>query len=188
MLRFFHNSNRPSPARILSVWIDKGFLSPTVLASILLKEYIGQPGVENLITKGIMNVQKLIKKSCGIRNQAGFTLIEIMASLVIIGVISTVGIRKFDQISDSASQRALDYAYRELNSRELLTWGLIKISDVGWQSDEALFSQLDIRLGEGYGWSSGPAITGGTLRMQSASLPMNRIPSTISMSGKWDIK
>lgn len=132
-----------------------------------------------------MNMQKLIKSFCGIRNQAGFTLIEIMASLVIIGVISSVGIQKFDQISDSASQRALDYALRELNSRELLTWGLIKISDEGWQSDEALFAQLDTKLEEGYGWSSGPDLTGGTLRMKSRSLALARIPSTISTSGTW---
>lgn len=135
-----------------------------------------------------MNVQKFLKNLCGIKNQAGFTLIEIMASLVIIGVISSIGIQKFDQISDSASQRTLEYAFRELNSRELLAWGLIKISDEGWQSDEALFARLDTRLGEGYGWSSGPGPTGGTLRMKSTSLTLTRIPSTISTSGKWEIR
>ena len=168
--------------------IDIEFLSSFLLAPLLLKEYIGQPGVKNLKAKGMMNMRKLIKNSCGIRNQAGFTLIEIMASLVIIGVISSVGIQKFDQISDVASQRALDYALRELNSRELLTWGLIKISDDGWQSDGALFTQIDTRLGEGYGWSSGPEITGGTLRMKSTSLALTRIPSTISTSGKWETR
>lgn len=188
MIRFFHSSNRPLSAEILSIWKDREFLSSLVLASLLLKEYIGQFGVESLITREILNVQKLIKNFCGIRYQAGFTLIEIMASLVIIGIISSVGIQKIDQISDLANQRALEYACRELNSRELLTWGLIKISDDGWLSDEALFTQLDIRLGEGYGWSAGPEITGGTLRMQSNSLPLTRIPSTASTSGKWEIR
>ena len=133
-------------------------------------------------------MQEFIKNFCWIRNQAGFTLIEIMASLVIIGVISSVGVQKFDQISDSARQRALEYAFQELNSREMLTWGLIKISDEGWQSDEALFSQLDTQLGEGFGWSSGPGLIGGSLQMQSISLALTRTPSTISTSGKWEIK
>jgi prepilin-type N-terminal cleavage/methylation domain-containing protein len=136
----------------------------------------------------MIHVQKLIKNFRGIRNQAGFTLIEIMASLVIIGVVSSVGVQKYDQVTDSASRRALEYTLRDLNSRELLTWGLIKISDEGWQSDEALFTQLDTRLGEGYGWSSGPGLTGGTVRMKSASLTLTRIPSTINTSGQWVIQ
>ena len=121
-------------------------------------------------------------------NKKGFTLIEIMASLVIIGIISSVGVQKYDQLSDAASQRALEFAVRELNSRELLTWGLIKISDEGWQSDEALFAQFDTRLGEGYSWSSGPGLTGGTIRMQASSIALTRTPSSISTSGKWELK
>jgi prepilin-type N-terminal cleavage/methylation domain-containing protein len=122
-----------------------------------------------------------------LRQQAGFTLIEIMAVLVIIGVVSSVGVQKYDQITDSASQRMLDYAFRELNSRELLTWGLIKLSDEGWLADEALFAQLDTQIGEGYGWSSGPGLGGGTLRMKSASVTLTRLPSTISDAGKWRV-
>jgi hypothetical protein len=49
--------------------------------------------------------------------------------------LASVGVQKHDQISDSASQRALEYSIREINSRELLTWALIKFSDGGWQSD-----------------------------------------------------
>jgi prepilin-type N-terminal cleavage/methylation domain-containing protein len=136
----------------------------------------------------MMNVRKFLKNFLSPGHQAGFTLVEIMACLVIIGVISSVGIQKYDQISDTASQRSLEYAIRELNLRELLTWGLIKISDEGWQSDEALFGQLNTRLGEGYGWSSGPDLTGGTLRMQSSSLTLARIPSTIGTCGRWELR
>ena len=118
-------------------------------------------------------------------NKEGFTLIEIMAALVIIGVLASVGVQKHEQISDSASQKALEYAVREINSRELLTWTLIKFSDEGWQSDEALFAKMDTKLGEGYIWSSGPVSTGGTIRMQTSSISFTRSPSTISTSGKW---
>jgi prepilin-type N-terminal cleavage/methylation domain-containing protein len=121
-------------------------------------------------------------------NQEGFTLIEIMASLVIIGVLASVGVQKHDQISDSASQKALEYAVREINSRELLTWTLIKFSDEGWQSDEALFAKMDTKLGQGYIWSSGPSSTGGTIRMKTSSISFTRTPSTISTSGKWEAR
>ena len=121
-------------------------------------------------------------------NKEGFTLIEIMASLVIIGVLASVGVQKHDQISDSASQKALEYTVREINSRDLLTWALVKFSDEGWQSDEALFANLDTKLGEGYVWSSGPDSTGGTIRMQTSSISFTRTPSTISTSGKWETR
>ena len=121
-------------------------------------------------------------------NKEGFTLIEIMAALVIIGVLASVGVQKHEQISDSASQRALEYALREINSRELLTWALVKFSDEGWQSDESLFTKLDTKLGEGYVWSSGPGLTGGTIRMQTSSISLARAPSTISTSGKWETR
>ena len=118
----------------------------------------------------------------------GFTLIEIMASMVIIGVLASVGVQKHDQISASASQKALEYAIHEINSRELLTWALVKFSDEGWQSDEVLFAKLDTKLGEGYGWSSGPGLTGGTIHMQTSSVSLIRTPSTISTSGVWETK
>jgi prepilin-type N-terminal cleavage/methylation domain-containing protein len=121
-------------------------------------------------------------------NKEGFALIEIMASLVIIGALASVGILKNDQISNSASQRALEYSLREINSRELLTGVLVKFSDEGWQSDEFLFAKLDTKLGEGCVWSTGPGSTGGTIRMQTSSMSLARTPSTISTSGKWETK
>jgi prepilin-type N-terminal cleavage/methylation domain-containing protein len=129
-----------------------------------------------------------MRRNHSAKGQAGFTLVEIMASLVIIGVLTSVGIQKHEQISESASQRALDYAFRELNSRELLSWALVKFSDQGWLSDEDLFARLDTRLGEGFGWSAGPGLTGGTIGIQSKSITLARTPSTITASGKWEIK
>ena len=98
-----------------------------------------------------------------LKNRKGFTLIEIMAVMVIISVLAGVGVRKFDEISGSASAKALEQGLSELNSRELLTWALVKFSDQDWVTDEALFAQIDKNMGAGYQWASGPATTGGSL-------------------------
>ena len=120
-----------------------------------------------------------------LKNCKGFTLIEIMAVMVIISVLAGVGVRKFDEISGSASAKALVQGLSELNSRELLTWALVKFSDQGWVTDEALFAQIDKNMGAGYQWASGPATTGGSLHMTSASITLTRTPSTVSSAGKW---
>jgi prepilin-type N-terminal cleavage/methylation domain-containing protein len=120
-------------------------------------------------------------------NRKGFTLIEIMAVMVIISVLAGVGVRKFDELSDSASAKALEHALSELNSRELLTWALVKFSDQGWVTDEALFAQVDKNMGASYQWASGPATTGGSLQMASASITLTRIPSTVNSAGKWAV-
>ena len=120
-----------------------------------------------------------------LKNRKGFTLIEIMAVLVIISVLAGVGVRKFDEISGSASAKALEQGLSELNSRELLTWALVKFSDQGWVTDEALFAQTDKNMGAGYQWTPGPATTGGSLHMTSASITLTRTPSTANSAGKW---
>jgi prepilin-type N-terminal cleavage/methylation domain-containing protein len=118
-------------------------------------------------------------------NRKGFTLIELTAVMVIISVLAGVGVQKFNEISDSATARVLEHSISELNSRELLSWALVKFSDQGWVSDEALFAQLDKNLGEGYQWLSGPTTAGGTLLMKSASITLVRTPSTFSSAGQW---
>jgi prepilin-type N-terminal cleavage/methylation domain-containing protein len=101
--------------------------------------------------------------------QKGFTLVEIIAVLVIMSILAATGMQKMEFLSDSASKQTLNHAVRELNSKEALTWALVKVSEEGWVSDEALFAKINTNLGEGYTWSSGPVLTGGTLRMRSSA-------------------
>jgi prepilin-type N-terminal cleavage/methylation domain-containing protein len=120
-----------------------------------------------------------------LRNEKGFTLIEIIAVLVIISVIAAIGFRRLEDVSRTASAKVLEHAVSELNSRELISWAIIKCSDQGWITDDALFAQLDKNIGDGYRWASAPAATGGTLQMQSAAISLSRTPSTTSSAGKW---
>jgi prepilin-type N-terminal cleavage/methylation domain-containing protein len=121
-------------------------------------------------------------------NQKGFTLIELISVMIIMGVVASVSIQKFDMVSDTAGQRALHLGIKELNIRESLTWSNMKISVDGYSNDADLWSAIlpDLDLGGKYDWNPGPHISaGGTLHFQSLSITLNRQPSTTSSAGKW---
>jgi prepilin-type N-terminal cleavage/methylation domain-containing protein len=129
--------------------------------------------------------QILMEKNRGVRNQKGFTLIELISVMVIMGVMGSVVVKKVDVITDTASSKALALAVKELNIRESLVWSNLKISTDGYTTDADLFSILDKDLGGKFKWSSGPTIDGGTLYCESQSNILNRSPSTLFAPGKW---
>ncbi len=118
-------------------------------------------------------------------DQRGFTLIELISVMVIIGVIVTVAIKKYNILSDTAAQSALWEGVKELNARETLTWAKIKLSDTGWISDADLFAQMDTDLGSDYVWAAGPTVAGCTLSFRSESFVLTRTASTTSSMGRW---
>jgi len=118
-------------------------------------------------------------------NSRGFTLIEIIAVLVILGVLSAVAVPRFIDVAANADQRSLDLGVAELNQRESLVWANIMLSDSGWSSDAVTFGQMDVDLGSGYQWPSAAAAGGGTLRFGSASAVLTRAPSTSLSAGRW---
>ena len=129
--------------------------------------------------------QILMKKKPGLRNQNGFTLIELLSVMIIMGVMSSVAVKKVDFITDTASTKALTVAVKELNVRESLVWSQMKISLDGYTTDEDLFDALDKELGAKFKWDPGPGIDGGTLHCESQSVVLNRTRSTNSAPGEW---
>jgi prepilin-type N-terminal cleavage/methylation domain-containing protein len=126
------------------------------------------------------------KRDC--LNQKGFTLIELISVMIIMGVVASVSIKKFDIVSNTASERALHLGIKELNIRESLAWSNIKISSDGYTNDADLWSLLepDLDLGGKYHWNPGPDIAaGGTLHFDSNSISLNRQPSTTTSAGTW---
>ena len=119
------------------------------------------------------------------KNQTGFTLIELIAILVILGVMASVGLKKLDLLSDTATNRILREGVKELNIRESLTWTNIKLSPAGWENDEEVFASLDTNLGSNYKWTAGPNTAGGILRFRSHSISLTRMLSTTSSIGSW---
>lgn len=119
------------------------------------------------------------------KNQKGFTLLELMSVLIIMGVMFSVAINKYDQLSDSANLTALTAGIRELNSQEALVWIDMKLSDTGWTADVDVYNTVKKSLGQGYTWNPGPTIAGGTLHYGSQSVALVRTPSTLSDVGTW---
>ena len=118
-------------------------------------------------------------------NQKGFTLIELTAVMVIIGVMASVGVKKLDLLSGTATNRALHEGVKELNIRESLNWTNIKLSPAGWINDAEVFTAVDTDLGSDFVWSVAPDASGGTLTFRSESIVLNRVASTNSTIGSW---
>jgi len=124
-------------------------------------------------------------KTALVWNRKGFTLLELMAVLVIMGVMFSVAIKKYDLLSDSASINALKAGVRELNTQETLVWIDMKLSDTGWTGDVDVYNAVGKNLGRGYGWNPGPTITGGTLHYEGQSVALVRNQSKRNIAGSW---
>ncbi len=117
----------------------------------------------------------------------GFTLIEIIAVLVLLGMMAALAIPRFIDLDQNAKNRAIDSGISELNGRESLVWADTKVSAAGWQDDATLFATMDTSLGAAhYTWAVGPTAAGGSLSFQSGN-PINliRTPSTALSPANW---
>jgi prepilin-type N-terminal cleavage/methylation domain-containing protein len=127
-----------------------------------------------------------MKNCCG--NNQGFTLLEIIAVMVILSILAAIVVPKYVSLDESARQRAIDAGISELNGRETLSWSNEKISVSGWVSDVKTFGLVDKYLGNDYGWDpADPADeTGGTMTFKdSVSVALSRTESTVEHPGSW---
>jgi prepilin-type N-terminal cleavage/methylation domain-containing protein len=118
-------------------------------------------------------------------NQGGFTLIEIITVLILLGVLSSFAIPRYVDLEANSKQKAIDSGIAELNARESLTWTNQIISTTGYDDDQKVIDAMDYNIGVGYSWTVGPTKTGGTLEFKGVSVNLNRNPSIASQPAVW---
>lgn len=121
------------------------------------------------------------------KRKSGFTLIEVIAVLVLLGILAAIAVPKYIDMADNARNRAIDAGVAEMNGREALTWGNNMLT--GWTVD-ALPADTNLNNGAasaaGYQWASGPTTTAGGLKFQtSTAVALTRIPATAVKPASW---
>ena len=129
-----------------------------------------------------------MKRLIDVSEEKGFTLIELMAMLVIIGVMTSVIVKKYTNISISAELSAIDAGISELNTRETLTWANLIINQGKYPGDEAIWTTMTAytNIGSSYNWDSGPdKDTGGQLSFGKQTISLIREASTLQVAARW---
>ena len=121
-------------------------------------------------------------------NAKGFTLVEIIAVLVVLSVLAALAIPRYVELEENAIKKGIDTVLSEINARENLTWADCKISTSGFVSDTKIFDRINYSLDPSYVWHSGdPSITGGTIKFKGQSFALSRWSSSTLKAAVWKL-
>jgi MSHA pilin protein MshA len=121
-----------------------------------------------------------------LKNQKGFTIVEIIAVLVILGILAAFAVKRYTDLEKNAKKNAFNKVKAEINAREFLTWSNQKISLSGYIDDAKIFGAINYNIDPNYGWNPGdPTITGGTIVFKGETFSLSRTTSTRDKPAIW---
>ena len=147
------------------------------------------------------------------RAPRGFTLVEIIAVLVILSLLGSFAVVKFIDITTTAKKQKIYEGIAEYNSREKLLWGQTMLSkkfDNVYDFDRDIYANMDPFLDPGHTYSSGTEtdseegdnwdythksygdasngrVYKGTLTFQGVTADLERTPATYESPASWKI-
>ncbi len=117
-------------------------------------------------------------------DQKGFTLVELMAVIIILGIMFAVATPKIISLSENAEVTAVNMAIVDLNGRELDSWTKAKFTNS--YSDQKMFDQTDYTLRD-HEWISIDR-SGGSLRFKETTVRIDRRQSATHEPAKWSLQ
>jgi prepilin-type N-terminal cleavage/methylation domain-containing protein len=122
-----------------------------------------------------------IRVKMHIRNQKGFTLIEIITVLIILTFLIVVAIPRYFGLPEDAAESTLKSAVAELNAREKLAWAKKRVDKVDYDVPDII---SDLRYFTVTGSDGNYQISSDE---HSRKANVTRTPPSDEASGHWEI-
>jgi prepilin-type N-terminal cleavage/methylation domain-containing protein len=122
-----------------------------------------------------------MKSSLLRQNQKGFTLIEIIAVLVILGILAAVAIPKYLDMREDAVRNAALGAVSELNARERLALAQSKL-----QGSNSVYADPSTNLGKDWNNDS-PIVAGTAVVFKGKNVTFQRTAKALNQPATWSL-